>query len=878
MIAKRGLLALLAALALAFAFLLPSVPARAAEFSETDWEANVQNREEGTSDDWDSEWLGGLKKPSFNVFDGSTYWPSFQSLLYGWFEQAAGTLTTTSNEVFEALDDIGALDSDYAGSSNSTFATIYSVATAIQRTVVNPVAIGLLGLAMAISLLEFSKEAATNPRSGSMNQLASYVWIAVKFSIVLQLINNLDLLCGGIFDVFAWIARSCSSVITAALPQGASADTFSSFMIEMQKLTYAQFGVVFIYLLLAFVIVCVVVITLVRVIVVSVTRLIEVYVMSAFAGFPLVMLTTRETRDAGVRYLRSYASVCLQAAVLVVSITRVDPTHISWGDQVGQALYVQKWGRSIRSDMLAMLTELPVNQVITIDVRPWDPNDAIELVESVGTDLTAQKSNYIRDHSQQMFVTDEMLPAPLNDALANVQSLRGDILDADEAMFTVGVSILTWAPTIEECDEAAKQVSERVRRFSYRISPLKNLQGQGFAAALPTGRFDIPYSRTMTSSPLACLIPFISVEIFDPDGMYMGQDRTSKNFVCYDRTKAIAPNGLILGMPGRGKSVAAKLQILWTKLKYHDAPTYIVDPEGEYGVVVEGVDGLEVTVGAGSGAHFNPLDIVLDDSESAALELKSDMIISAVEMMSGEITSKQKSLVDRCVGVIYERYLKTKDPEDMPILSDLYEALRAQPEDEAHDLATTIERFVVGQAATFNHRTNVDLANPLISFNIRDNGTNMRPIAELFVLEFIWQRAVQNRALGLRTWIFIDEFHLLLNNPSSAAYFVSLWARARKYGAIPTAITQNVSTFGDPERPELMTIFKNTDLFILLGQAPEDAKLLASALGLSGDHVNYLTKANEGCGIILASTRLVEFENRLPEGKILSLLNTKPGA
>lgn len=559
-------------------------------------------------------------------------------------------------------------------------------------------------------------------------------------------------------------------------------------------------------------------------------------------------------------------------------ITRLDPTHISWGEQVGQALYVQKWGRSIRSDMLAMLTELPVNQVITIDVRPWDPNDAIELVESVGTDLTAQKSNYIRDHSQQMFVTDEMLPAPLNDALSNVQSLRGDILDADEAMFTVGISILTWAESVEECDEAAKQISERVRRFSYRISPLKNLQGQGFAAALPTGRFDIPYSRTMTSSPLACLIPFISVEIFDPNGMYMGQDRTSKNFVCYDRTTAIAPNGLILGMPGRGKSVAAKLQILWTKLKYHDAPTYIVDPEGEYGAVVEEVNGLEVTVGAGSCAHFNPLDIVLEDSESAALELKSDMIISAVEMMSGEITSKQKSLVDRCVGVIYERYLQTRDPQDMPILSDLYEALRAQPEEEAHDLATTIERFVVGQAATFNHRTNVDLANPLISFNIRDNGTNMRPVAELFVLEFIWQRAVQNRSLGLRTWIFIDEFHLLLNNPSSAAYFVSLWARARKYGAIPTAITQNVSTFGDPDRPELMTIFKNTDLFILLGQAPEDAKLLASALGLSGDHVNYLTKANEGCGIILASTRLVEFENRLPEGRILSLLNTKPGA
>lgn len=314
----RALLSLLLVALVAAALAAPA-RAAAAEFSETDWEANVSNREPGESEDWGSEWLGGLKTPTLNLLDPATIWPSLQYFGYSLLEDGAGTLVGTANEVFDSLGTIGSLDSDYAGTGDSTFATMYSLATSVQERVVSPVAIGFLGLSLALAVLEFSKE--TMSRHGeAMTHLASYVWIAVKFVIVMQLITHLDLLCGAIFDIFGWVAQQASAVAAAALPGVSTGGTFGSFMIQMQKLTYDQFGTAFLYLLLALVVLVVVVVTLVRVIVVSVVRLIEVYLMSAFAGFPMVMLTTRETRDAGIRFFKQYAALCLQAAVLLVLI------------------------------------------------------------------------------------------------------------------------------------------------------------------------------------------------------------------------------------------------------------------------------------------------------------------------------------------------------------------------------------------------------------------------------------------------------------------------------------------------------------------------------------------------------------------------------
>lgn len=565
--------------------------------------------------------------------------------------------------------------------------------------------------------------------------------------------------------------------------------------------------------------------------------------------------------------------------VAPTDVSRPDPTHVTWGDCYGQALYVQTWGNSVRGDILATLSELPVNQVITLDVTPWDPVNAIEMVEGVSTDLKAQRTEFVLDHSQTMYVTDEMLPTPLRDALQNVAALRDDLVNGDELFFSFSMSALTWGSDREECDKSARLIRETLRRFSYRMVPLHRLQGQGFAAALPTGRYDIPYSRSMTSSQVAAFMPFSSVEILDPHGMYMGQNRISKNFIFYDRAKAVSPNGFILGQLGRGKSVTAKSTILWTRLTDPDADIMIIDPEDEYPPLVEALGGQRVRVGAGATTNFNPLDLALDDDEGAEaqLELKTDMVISTIVMMAKHVSELQKSVVDRCVKLIYARYLETKDPADIPVLSDLWVELKSQPEQEARDLAVTIERYIVGQAALFNHRTNVDVGpdQHLVSFDIRDNGANMKPLVELFVLDFIWQRVVRNRALHRRTWIFIDEIHLLFDSEYSVDYFDALWSRSRKYGAIPTGITQNAERL--LENPKTRKMISNSDFLVLLGQSSTDARTIGAERGLSDDQVAFLERATPGSGIIVAGGRVVEFENVIPsDTRIYQLLNTKP--
>ena len=300
-----------------------AVPARAADFSTTDWRQNVANRTAGTSDDWNQEWLGGEKYPTIDPLNlGGTFGPSITYTFYSWFEGAVGSLADSADAIYGSISSVGTLDVSYTGTdssgkSNETFARMYSLATQIQNTVISPVALGFLGLSMVLELLEFSKTVATT-HATPMGPLASYVWICVKFAVVMELISHLDLLCGGIFDVFGWIARQTSAAI-GSLPLDGSMG-MSGYMVAMQQTTYANAGSVLVYGLIGLAVVVVACVTVLRVIIVSVTRLIELYVMSAFAGIPLVMLTNRQVKDSGIRYFKSYGSVCLQAAVLVVIV------------------------------------------------------------------------------------------------------------------------------------------------------------------------------------------------------------------------------------------------------------------------------------------------------------------------------------------------------------------------------------------------------------------------------------------------------------------------------------------------------------------------------------------------------------------------------
>lgn len=579
---------------------------------------------------------------------------------------------------------------------------------------------------------------------------------------------------------------------------------------------------------------------------------------------------TTSTRHKKAAYQFGYSTKDLIAPE---SFELIDDRHIGWSGQVGQALYIQKWANSIRTNLLSELAELPINQIITLDVNAWEQQKALETVESMVSDLKVQKSDYVLKHSQTMYITDEMLPTPLQDAIENASETRNDIVARDEQMWSLTATTFTWAKSMDECNANSNKIQDVFRRFLFRAAPLVELQRQGFTTALPIGNCAIPYVRNLTTTPLAALIPFTSVELMEDGGMFMGQNSVSKNFIFYDRKAAVAPNGFILGKPGRGKSVTAKNTVLHTLLTDPDAEVIVLDPEREYINLVKELGGELVEISGNSKTYINPFDISLDDDENP-LAMKTDAIISMVEMMSKNLTEIQKSVIDRCVSRVYDEYFETKNPKDIPTLSDFYKQLEEQPEEDAKTLAVTIERFVTGQANIFNHQTNIDTKNRFVVYDIRDLAENMKGLALLILLDATWQRIVKNRDRGIRTWVFIDEMQLLFENDYAINYFDQLYTRSRKYGAIPTGITQNIERVVDNDKTRLM--LANSDFLVLLGQSASDADALGDVIRLSELQVSTIRNAGVGEGLLVASGKVVPFTNIIPnDTEIYKMITTK---
>ena len=552
-----------------------------------------------------------------------------------------------------------------------------------------------------------------------------------------------------------------------------------------------------------------------------------------------------------------------------------DPSKsCTWGECYGKALYMQKWSNTIRADMLSKIAELPLNVAITIDYRGWDQVKARETVETHLTDAKVQKSDYILKHSQRMYITDEMLPSDLRDAIENAELLRGDLFDRQQKYWSVSFSILTWGSSPEERDSYVEEISSIVRMFNCRLAPLVGLQMQGFQAALGVGASRIPdeYRMNMCTAPGAALMPFTSVELMEPGGMYMGQNRISKNFIFYDRKNAVAPNGFILGKPGRGKSVTAKKTIINVLLSDPDADVIVIDPEREYIATANEFGGEVVRVSANSGTYVNPFDLEVEADEAQPLAMKTDAIISMVEQMAKNLTELQKTLVDRSVSIAYERFLETKDPADIPTLVDFHKILKSQPESEGAMLATTIERYITGQANLFAHRTNVDTKSRFVVYDVRDLADNLKSLALLILLDATWQRIVANQARHTRTWVFIDEMQLLLSNDYAIDYFDMLWSRSRKYGAIPTGITQNIERLINIEKTRLMVA--NSDYLVLLGQSQTDAMALGGVLSLSDDQIGYIRNSGIGEGLLVANGKIIPFEDRIPKDTQLYRITT----
>ena len=527
------------------------------------------------------------------------------------------------------------------------------------------------------------------------------------------------------------------------------------------------------------------------------------------------------------------------------------------------------------ADFLAMESSL----VVSLHIRAIDQIAAIRDVKRKITDLDKMKIEEQKKAVRAGYDMD-IIPSDLATYGGEAKKLLEDLQSRNERMFLITFLVMNTADDKKQLALNVKQAQSLAQQHNCQLVPLDFQQENGMVSCLPLGHNLVRIQRGLTTSSTAIFVPFTSQELFQTGGeaLYCGLNALSHNLIMVDRKKLKNPNGLILGTPGSGKSFAAKREIC-NVILLTDDDIIICDPEGEYFPLVNTFRGQVIRISPTSSSYINPMDINLNYSEEEnPLSLKSDFILSLCELIVGGREGLQpieKTLIDRAVHIIYQPYLNDPRPENIPILEDLYNALRAQEEKEAQRLATALEIYVTGSLNVFNHRTNVDVNNRLVCDDIKELGKQLKKLGMIIVQDQVWGRVTANRAEGKSTRYYMDEFHLLLKEEQTAAYSVEIWKRFRKWGGIPTGITQNVKDLLASQ--EIENIFENSDYIYMLNQAAGDREILARKLGISPHQLSYVTQSGEGEGLLFYGNVILPFQDRFPKNtRLYSIMTTKP--
>lgn len=548
------------------------------------------------------------------------------------------------------------------------------------------------------------------------------------------------------------------------------------------------------------------------------------------------------------------------------------------GNTHGAVSFLQILAPELKDRVLSDFMEVESNQLVTMHIQPIEQLKAIKTVKRKLTDLQRMKIEEQKKAVRSGYDMD-ILPTDLATYGTEANKILSDLQSRNERMFLITFLIVNTADSKKQLDNTILQVSGIANQHNCPLVRLDYQQEQGFMSSLPLGKNLVQIQRSLTTSSTAIFVPFTTQELFQSGGeaLYYGLNALSNNLIMVDRKRLKNPNGLILGTPGAGKSFSAKREITNVFLITSD-DIIICDPEAEYFPLVERLKGQVIKISPTSSQHINPMDINLNYSEDDnPLALKSDFILSLCELVVGGkdgLTPVEKSIIDRCVTSVYMAYLSDPMPDKMPILEDLYNALGKQEEKEAKHIRSALEIYVKGSLSVFNHRTNVDIQNRLVCFDIKELGKQLKKLGMLVVQDQVWNRVTVNRAEKRSTRYYIDEFHLLLKEEQTAAYSVEIWKRFRKWGGIPTGITQNIKDLLSSQ--EIENIFENSDFVYMLNQAAGDRAILAKQLNISSHQLSYVTGSGVGEGLLFYGNVILPFADKFPQDtELYRIMTTK---
>jgi hypothetical protein len=543
----------------------------------------------------------------------------------------------------------------------------------------------------------------------------------------------------------------------------------------------------------------------------------------------------------------------------------------------GAASYLQILASELSDKLLAEILELDAELTVTMHVQTVDQLKAIKTVKGKISDIGRMKVEEQKKAVRAGYDMD-ILPPDLITFSKDAAELLSDLQSRNERMFLLTFTIVNLAPTRQRLENDVFTVSGIAQKYNCAIKRLDWQQEQAFVSSLVLGYNGIEIQRGMTTSSTAIFIPFMTRELrMDGQALYYGMNALSHNVIMADRKKLKSANGLYLGSTGSGKSFAAKRELINVFLATNDR-IVVVDPMGEYAPLVKRLGGQVIEIAPDSPNYINPMDIQMGiNDEDSPLSMKADFLLSLCELIVGGKEGLQpieKTVIDRCVRLVYRELALGIGSGDMPLLQDLYEELLKQPEPEARRVATALELYCTGSLNLFNHPTNVQTDARVVCIVLKGMGENLRKIAMHITNEFVTSAVNTNHAKGLSTWGYFDEFHILLRDSLTASYFVAVWKMLRKKGCVPSALTQNVKDLLASR--EIEAILDNTDFMILLSQAQSDRAILAKQLGISEHQLSYITHSNSGEGLLFYGSVTIPFVDRFPKGEIYNLLTTRP--
>ena len=543
------------------------------------------------------------------------------------------------------------------------------------------------------------------------------------------------------------------------------------------------------------------------------------------------------------------------------------------GKRFGRVLFLKDYASYIKDSMVAELTDMNQNMMLSIDIIPIPTDEAVKEVENRLLGVETNITNWQRKQNANNNFS-AVIPYDMEQQRKESKEFLDDLTTRDQRMMFANLTIVITADSKEQLDADTETILITGRKHLCQIVPLRYQQMNGLNTVLPIGVRKIKNLRTLTTESLAVLNPFRVQEIFDKGGIYYGENAISHNLIMVNKANLLNQSSFLLGVPGSGKSFSAKELIVFLALSTED-DILLCDPEGEYSALIKALGGEVVSISASSRDHINAMDMTdgYGDGVNPVVD-KSEFILSLFEQLDKKgLGPKEKSIIDRCTALVYEDYHKT---EKTPTLMTLREKLLEQPEKEAKELALSLELFTNGSLNVFAHETNVDTNSRIISYDIYKLGKQLKTMGLLVITDAMINRVSDNYKKGKRTHIFIDEIHVLFENEYSATFFNSAWRQFRKRNAYPTAITQNVEYL--LSSVDASTMLSNSEFIVMLNQASSDRQELAKLLNISDEQMSYITNSDAGCGLIRYGSSLVPFINRFPKNtRLYKLMTTKPG-